>query len=677
MNKLKISIIGFGVALATLFTTSCSDEFLNEELTTKRSSDYFNTSEGIRDAVVALYNYYRYPFTFEQGYSTTIYGCDEFTVGGDNSNHDWNDYTANLAPTVIRININTTNMFDIWDNMYKHISVANMVLSKVADNKVVTDEATRKLYEAEASFSRAFSYFKLVQQYGPVVLKLTPSVGVERYFVRATKEECVNQVIADFRVAYAGLPDNEPAEGKLYKSVAAHFLAKALLYRASEINNEWNSSYKTSDLAEVITLTDAVISKHTLAPDFKDIFAFKGSDGPNENLSEIIFAAQFSNKATTTEGNRMHLYFPSQYNNLTGFTRDIAGGREYQRMRPSDYLYDVFDMENDSRFWKSFRTKQNLNNIATAKNLSGKDPVNGNDCTYTRGDLGLIYVINKKGDTRFKKDAQKIANHTGVYYMNPVTGKPTPHTYVRYFSDGSDHLRATAGVTNRFPSLNKWFDGSRPNHNYETGARDGILARLAETYLIKAEALIRQNKFTEAISVINLVRARAQFKNGEDRTSYTDGGAAYLTNTTGQATYPDGVLVNSHEDSNSYYESLNIPVSTSATDLTNYTVSKLPEVDEAIIAKLGLTSDYDRMLCFLLNEKSRELVGEFLRWEDLSRTKTLLTRAKAFNPEAAPNVQEKHYLRPLPQTFLDGIYNSDGKALTPEEKTAMQNPGYN
>lgn len=675
MKKIKYHLSAILLAgIIVVGAISCTDSFLDEKLITKRNYDYFNTPEGISGAIIALYESFRYPFTFEQGYTTTTYGADEFTVGGDNSNHDWNDYTANLSPSIISINTNTTPIEAIWDNMYKTISLANLVLARLDD--VVTNPSDHELYQAEASFVRGYSYLKLVEQYGGVVLKLEPSEGVDRFFVRSSVEDCINQVIADFRTAYAGLPVSETVEGKLYKDVAAHFLAKALLYRVSEINDAWNASYKTTDLTEIVNLTNEVISNHPLAPDFRDLFAYTGSDGPNEELDEIIFAAQFSDASTAVDGNNMNLYFVSQYNNLTGFQRDIAGGREYQRLRPSDYIYDVYDMENDSRFWKSFRTKQNLNDAPEFGQISGADPNTGKNHTYGYGDLGIIYILNKKSDTRFDKSLPMMVKHTGVYYDNPFNGKPVPHTYVRWFSDGTPHLRASAGVTNRFPSLSKWLDGSRPNHNWTDGYRDGLIARVSETYLMKAEALIRQGKYSEAIQPINAVRARAQFKNGEDRAEYTDGAAAYLTNSSGQSNYPDGILVNSFADSNSYYESLNIPQTTSATNLLNYTIGSLPAEDEAVIAKLGYTSDYDRMMCFLLNEHSRELVGEFHRWMLLARTKTLIERVKAFNPEAAPNIQEKHYLRPIPQTYLDALYTEDGRPLTPEEKAAQQNPGY-
>jgi hypothetical protein len=49
-------------------------------------------------------------------------------------------------------------------------------------------------------------------------------------------------------------------------------------------------------------------------------------------------------------------------------------------------------------------------------------------------------------------------------------------------------------------------------------------------------------------------------------------------------------------------------------------IATLPAQDEYILTALGLSSTYDRMLGFVLNERARELVGEYKRWEDLSRT---------------------------------------------------------
>jgi len=519
----------------------------------------------------------------------------------------------------------------------------------------LSDGTAKDTYLGEAYFIRAFNYQKLVCQYGGVPLKLEPSTTAEREFSRASVQAVMEQVISDFTEAYNRLPATASQTGKVTKDVAAHFLAKAYLFRASEINDSWNSSTKSDDLTKALEFADEVISHRQLASNFSELWNYTAVDGANETLDEIILSAQFTYEKSTRGryGNQIHLFYLSQYLNLPQMKRDIAGGREYQRLRTNYYAYNVYDRVSDSRFWKSFKTKYAVNNPASGS-------------VYKIGDLSIMYLINNGNDTRYAA-AGSLAAITDL-----KTGKIIPSVFAAY-AEGGEYLNGD-GFSNRFAPLNKFIDGSRETVSDAIGYRDGILARLADTYLVAAEICIRQNNYSKALIYINTVRARAAYKSGESRKAYTDGGAAYnaTTNPTGYASFGD---VNSFYEENSYYESNNIAETTLATDLTVSSFSNLPAVDENIISTLGYSNEYDRAMCFLLNERSRELMGEFYRWEDLSRTKTLVARAKAFNKRAAPNIQDKHNLRPIPQAYLDAI-QKDGHALSAEEKQAEQNPGY-
>ncbi len=663
-KNILLYVIAGSLSLSAI--TSCSD-FLDEDLTTKQNTDYFNTNEGLEALMTGIYYNLRYHFAFEWGFSTTNYGTDEFIVGGDGSNAMWNSYISSLSPDVPTVNINTTHAYDIWDNMYTGIGSANTLIDKSSN---YTGSMMNELL-GTAYFMRGFNYFKLVKQYGGVPLKLKPSTSVEREFTRASAQEVMDQVFSDLLEAYAKLPETGSMKGKLNKTAVAHFLAKAYLWRASELNDSWNSATKSADLDNVIKYATEVITKHPLATNYRDLWAYTEPDGANENLSEIVFAAQFTSADATqgSYGNEQHLYFLNIYRDLPGMDRDISGGREYQRLRTTYYTYNVYHHLDDSRLWKSFRTKFNCARASTA----------GTNATYVAGDRGLMYILNKPGDTRFAEVWNKET------FKDGETGKLVPTVFAAYpdGSDGTTKPMESDSYIKYYAPLSKYFDGSRKTISQEQGYRDGILARSAEDYLFLAEAYIRKGDYTKALEFINPLRLRAQWKAGEDRADYIDGGAAWNEKALGWAVFsPVGVAgKGTFCNRNSYYESNNIPGGSldsqssdlAVTDITS--ISNLPAEDQAVCQKLGYTSAYDIAMCFLLNEKTREMCGEFHRWEDLARTKTLVDRAKAFNKDAAPNIKNYHSLRPIPQTYLD-IIQKDGHALTSDEKKAQQNLGY-
>ena len=126
-------VLGFLAAVMVLPFASCSKNFLNEELTTSRNTDYFNTNEGIESLVVGLYDYLRYYHCSEAGYSYLNYGTDEYSVGADNSNGMWNDYGSSLSPNVTRVNSNTQGAGSLWDYMYTGINICNILLNRIEE----------------------------------------------------------------------------------------------------------------------------------------------------------------------------------------------------------------------------------------------------------------------------------------------------------------------------------------------------------------------------------------------------------------------------------------------------------------------------------------------------------------------------------------------------------------
>lgn len=87
-----------------------------------------------------------------------------------------------------------------------------------------------------------------------------------------------------------------------------------------------------------------------------------------------------------------------------------------------------------------------------------------------------------------------------------------------------------------------------------------------------------------------------------------------------------------------------------------------PEYEEAM-----KVTEEDMTLDFILEERARELFGEWQRRLDLKRFGRLIDQVRIYNPDAKDNIKEYHVVRPIPQTQFDGM---------PDWRTLGQNEGY-
>jgi starch-binding outer membrane protein, SusD/RagB family len=208
---------------------------------------------------------------------------------------------------------------------------------------------------------------------------------------------------------------------------------------------------------------------------------------------EVVFAVQYTNDILTTAapgplnntqdgntgGNNLHLFFGMQYDVQAGMVRDINYDRPFKRLRPTAYCINtVFaDRVNDSRYKKTFRDTWISNSPGTFN---------------TAFDASKAKVTFKLGDT---------AIFMPGFEMSVAERAKKPYQV----------LVPSAYSEALFPTLVKFMDPLRPDRTWTPGSRDFLAFRLADTYLMLAEAQLQQGKTTEATASVNAVRTRAAF----------------------------------------------------------------------------------------------------------------------------------------------------------------------
>lgn len=473
--KLHKKLVAYGAVLGLALTGTACKDLLKEEIVSGIGNNYINTPKGFEDAAKAAYAPLRSFYGTQQGLTMTEYGTDLYATGADGAYKGFHFYDGQLTS-------NIDILQGVWEELYRGINTCNAVIERAPAATVA--DATKKLRVAEMKFLRAHYYFILTQQWGGVDLRLTETLAPTKAVTRSSEADMYKAIVADLEAA---IPDLDPKirateYGRATKAAAEHLLARVYLTKAT------SSAKAADDYAKAATLAQTVIDKYgfRLLPDFASVFI----QGAGEINDEVIFAVQYTadpltnastpplaNTGGNTGGNTLHLFFGMQYDTQAGMVRDVLNGRPFKRLRPTTYCIEtVFkDRVNDSRYKKTFKDTWLANNPGTFNTAfdNSKPRV-----TFKLGDTA-IYMPGVEWTV-----AQRAAKPYQVL---------TPSMYNEIL----------------FPTLQKFLDPLRPDRTFESGSRDYLCFRLAETYLILAEAQLLQSKTAEATAAINAVRRRA------------------------------------------------------------------------------------------------------------------------------------------------------------------------
>jgi starch-binding outer membrane protein, SusD/RagB family len=508
--KIKITkLIVATLALVAFSAQSCKD-FLDEKLVSEvASSTYYTTAAGWEDAVDATYSFLREIHSQERAYSLSVFGTDTHTNGADGGYKGFNFYDNTL-------NSGVDILLQQWTFLYQGINQANAVIDR-ADLAVDLVETQKTLRIAEVRFLRAFYYFYLVQAWGDVHFSLTETLEAQTTANKTSQATIYAEgIIPDLEFAIANLPNTQSNYGRATKAAAEFLLGKVYLTRGYQAFGTPN------DFAQADALLSNVVTKYgfALVPTHKDLW-----NQDKQINTEVIWAVQYStnlilNGGSTGVGNRGHLYFGSEYDIQPGMIRDIANGRPFKRFRPTNHLLDLWQeaRPNDQRYddtYKHVYYSNNPLNIPVWKQVHvDKGAKKADGTLVTAADLGKKRFA--VGDTALYypgpgQDAKWLADEKLKVRYTVITRQKASYPASTLATTDPNYYPADPFVYNErlFPTINKFFDPKRPAIQWEQGSRDWFVMRLADAYLLRAEARFKNANLTGAAEDINVVRTRA------------------------------------------------------------------------------------------------------------------------------------------------------------------------
>lgn len=460
---------------------SCKDDYLDKQPLNKVSdADVWKTPAMIEAYVTRLY--VDFPFAaFAEAWSRY---SDENTENSRNQNAVTNGQMSR-----------TNDPISYWD--YAYIRKMNVFLEKVAES-ALSPEAKKQL-EGEVRTLRAATYFEMQKRYGGIPLVdvvLDPFSEIDKkYTSRCTEEELADFIDSELTAAIGLLTENHEPRGRINKWTAYAYKARFNIWTASiakygtvQLNglvgipsNRANEFFgKASSAANSVILSGkySLYNQHSnKAVNYQSLFMDEGNtevifqkiyDGVNighnwdsENVSPIF---------STGTGGRLNpvLEFLWGYENIDGTSGQPLFG--------PDHLYsDGYEPWNN------------------------KDPRLRGTVYFQSDDFGPVL---KGIQTYDGLDPSPVPNPSAIMRGINLTYNGVPTA-----GDGSNTAYPRRGTQTGF-FIKKYLEPVPMVTRFQAKT-DWIAIRLAEMYLIRAEAEFELGNTEPAATALNATRSRA------------------------------------------------------------------------------------------------------------------------------------------------------------------------
>ena len=470
-NK-KYITIGFILAI---FLLGCSEDILEEKpphlITTET---LYKSLEGFENGINGLYATLRLE---REGWQAVNHMRAEiFMNGTDNllTNHASGEHSSMVVKWGTLNNPNRTYNRVIFLWLYEIVNASNTIINRAesaninwAGNGKTADENKNRIV-AEARAMRALAYRHLAYLWGDVPISLEESSGsnIKTDWARESVSKVWNQVEADLLFAEQHIEIDPSVEGKITKGAIQHFLSELYLVKGNAQSAlDYANKVIDNPAYSLITSRYGVRASQPGVP-FMDMF-YDGNSNRSEGNTESLWTWQWELETVGGGSNIMRRWHISRYNDIkiggvTPLELTVErGGRPRARMGLTPYAINLYE-EGDDR--------------------------------------GTNYVLR-----RFFVLKDEKQNDTGVADVLPDGYNYGDTIWTKWDSP----ITATSRSKKDWPYVRKW-DWGNPAHI--TGGdqfNDQVYLRLAETYLLKAEAQHLLGDNAGAAATINIVRSRS------------------------------------------------------------------------------------------------------------------------------------------------------------------------